>query len=162
MSDSSTEPFEFRNPAVKPLWKRLIAFDFGTHKMGVATGQVITRTAEPLSPLKARAGQPDWQLVSTLFKQWQPDAIVVGMPLNMDGSLQEVSLQAQKFANRIHGRYGLPVLLQDERLTTVDARSEIFQREGFKGMQRRSIDSLAACLILEAWFGQNIVQEERL
>lgn len=155
MSEGSTDPFKYNNPAVKSHWKRLIAFDFGTQKMGVATGQMITRTAEPLSPLKANAGIPDWQLVSALFKEWQPDAIVVGMPLNMDGSMQEVSVKAQKFANRIHGRYGLPVLLQDERLTTVDARSEIFEREGYKGIQQRSIDSLAACLILEAWFQQH-------
>ncbi len=144
------------NPLLKKSWQRFIAIDFGTTKMGVATGQLITQTAQPLAPLKAQSGKPDWAIVSSLFSQWQPDAIVVGMPLNMDGSLQALSLKAKKFANRIHGRFGLPVLLQDERLTTVDARAEIFHREGFKGIQQRSIDSLAACLILESWFQQNV------
>ncbi len=156
MPEDQAVPFPFENPVVKPHWKRLMAFDFGTHRIGVATGQVITCTAEPLLPLKARTGQPDWSAVRALFTQWQPDAIVVGMPLNMDGSLQEISLKAKKFAQGVHGRFGLPVLLQDERLTTVAARAEVFDREGYQGLHQRSIDSLAACLILESWFQQTI------
>ena len=136
-------------------WKKLMAFDFGTTKIGIATGQTLTQTAEPLAPLVAVAGQPDWALLEKLIKEWRPQALIVGLPLNMDGSTQAVTQQAQKFARRLQGRFGLPVVEHDERLTTVDARSEIFNREGFKGIKSRSIDSLAACLILESWLQQH-------
>ncbi len=132
-----------------------MAFDFGTTKIGLATGQTITQTAQPLEPISAKFGQPDWKHLGSIIEQWKPQALVVGLPLNMDGSNQEVTLTAKKFARRLEGRFGLPVVLQDERLTTVDARSEIFQREGFKGIKSRSIDSLAACLILESWLQQH-------
>ncbi len=136
-------------------WQKLMAFDFGTTKIGIATGQTITQTAQPLEPMAANSGQPNWDKLGELIQQWQPQALVVGLPLNMDGSEQEVTLQAKKFANRLHGRFGLPVVEHDERLTTVDARSEIFAKEGIKGIRSRSIDSLAACLILESWLQQN-------
>ncbi len=136
-------------------WQKLMAFDFGTTKIGVATGQTLTQTAQPLPPLAAISGQPDWKVLEKLIKEWRPQALVVGLPLNMDGSEQEVTLQAKKFAGRLQGRFGLPVIEHDERLTTVDARSEIFEREGLKGIKSRSIDSLAACLILESWLQQN-------
>lgn len=146
-------------PAINPIdheqWQKFIAFDFGTTKIGVASGQKITATATPLAPLKAQTGQPDWQLMEKLLADWNPDALVVGRPLNMDGTVQELTRLAEKFAARLHGRFGLPVLMQDERLTTVDARSEIFSREGYRGIKNRSIDSLAACLILESWFNNN-------
>jgi len=136
-------------------WHKLMGFDFGTTKIGIATGQTITHTAQPLDPIAAVSGQPNWETLESIIKQWKPQALIVGLPLNMDGSEQQVTQQAKKFANRLHGRFGLPVELQDERLTTVDARSEIFEREGKKGIESRSIDSLAACLILESWLQQN-------
>jgi putative Holliday junction resolvase len=136
-------------------WHKLMGFDFGTTKRGIATGQTITQTAQPLKPIAAKSGQPNWETLAELIKQWKPEALIVGLPLNMDGTEQQVTQQAKKFANRLQGRFGLPVELQDERLTTVDARSEIFAREGKKGIDSRSIDSLAACLILENWLEQN-------
>jgi len=136
-------------------WHKLMGFDFGTTKIGIATGQTITQTAQPLEPIAAKSGQPNWDSLAELIAQWKPQALIVGLPLNMDGTEQQVTQQAKKFANRLHGRFGLPVKLQDERLTTVDARSEIFEREGKKGIDSRSIDSLAACLILESWLEQN-------
>jgi len=148
MTDSATA----KNPKD---WKKLMAFDFGTNKIGIATGQTITQTAQPLDPIAADSGQPNWDKLNAIIQQWKPEALVVGLPLNMDGSEQPVTLAAKKFARRLHGRFGLPVVEQDERLTTVDARAEIFQREGIKGIQSRSIDSLAACLILESWLQQN-------
>jgi len=140
-----------KDPINNEQWQQFLAFDFGTTKMGLASGQKITATATPLPPIKAQHGKPDWEQLTLLISKWKPDALIVGRPLNMDGSEQEVTLLAEKFAARLHGRYGLPVFLQDERLTTVDARSEIFAREGYQGIQKRSIDSLAACLILESW-----------
>lgn len=85
----------------------VIAFDFGTKSIGVAVGQTITGTARPLAALKAREGIPDWELIAAVFREWQPDYVVVGLPLNMDGTPQLVTNQAKKFANRLHGRFGI-------------------------------------------------------
>lgn len=131
---------------------QIIAFDFGTQNIGVAVGQTITGTASPLAALKAKDGQPDWQIVEKLFKEWQPSALVVGLPLNMDGSEQPLTEMARKFANRLHGRFGLTVHLQDERLTTVAAKEELFDRGGYRQLSKDKIDSAAAQLILEDYF----------
>src|SRR5690554_4382759 len=108
---------------------QVIGFDFGTHSIGVAIGQTLTGTASPLSALKAKDGQPNWELVSKLFAEWQPDIVVVGLPLNMDGTEQPLTDLARKFANRIHGRFGIHVVLQDERLTTAAAKEDLFSHD---------------------------------
>ena len=82
----------------------LLAFDFGTKSIGVAVGQRITGTARPLPAIKAQDGTPDWNIIERLLKEWQPDEIIVGLPLNMDGTEQPLTARARKFANRIHGR----------------------------------------------------------
>ena len=130
----------------------LIAFDFGLKSIGCAVGQSITCTAQALPAFKAQDGIPNWLLIEKCLKEWQPDKLVVGLPLNMDGSEQELTRLARKFANRLHGRFGYPVELQDERLTTTEAKAEIFARGGFKALEKGKIDSISACLILESWF----------
>lgn len=101
--------------------KTLLAFDYGTRNIGVASGQTLTCSATEQSPLKARDGVPDWQQVEKLLQEWQPDLVLVGLPLNMDGSESELSARARKFANRLHGRFGVKVELVDERLTSFAA-----------------------------------------
>lgn len=133
---------------------QLLGFDFGTHNIGVAVGQTVTGTASPLPALKAKDGQPDWQKVEKMIAEWQPKVLVVGLPLNMDGSEQPLTDQARKFANRLHGRFGLPVELQDERLTTVAAKEELFARGGYRELSKDKIDSAAAQLILEDYLAQ--------
>ena len=129
----------------------VLGFDFGTRNIGVASGQVITRTATALPSLKARDGIPDWQQIEVLIKEWRPDAIVVGIPLNMDGSESDMSRRARKFGNRIHGRWGLPFYPADERLTSFEAK-EWAGRLGHKGHYGSSpVDAMAAQIILEAW-----------
>ncbi len=131
---------------------QIIAFDFGLARIGVAVGQSITQTANPLDTLKAKDGKPDWVLVEKLFNQWQPAKVVVGEPLNMDGTDQDITLRARKFANQIHGRFGLQVELIDERLTSASAREELFEFGGYQKLKKSQIDSIAAALILESWF----------
>ena len=75
----------------------------------------------------------------------------------MDGTEQPLTLRAKKFANRLHGRFNLPVELQDERLTTTEARSEIFERGGYRALNKSKVDGISACLILESWF-ENYVE----
>jgi len=130
----------------------LLAFDFGTKSIGVAIGQRITGTARPLTAIKANDGTPDWTQFEKLLKEWQPELVVVGLPLNMDGTNQPLTDRARKFANRLHGRFGVKVELQDERLSTVEARAGLFERGGFRALNKGSIDSASAMIILESYF----------
>ncbi|QLB42933.1 Holliday junction resolvase RuvX [Mannheimia pernigra] len=130
----------------------LIAFDFGTNSIGCAVGQNITGTAQSLGAFKAQDGIPKWEEIGKLLQEWKPDRLVVGLPLNMDGTEQPLTQRARKFANRLNGRFNLPVELQDERLTTVEAKAEIFSRGGYKALKKGKVDSISACLILESWF----------
>ncbi|WP_041639477.1 Holliday junction resolvase RuvX [[Mannheimia] succiniciproducens] len=129
-----------------------LAFDFGTKSIGCAVGQSITGTAQALPAFKAQNGIPNWDSIEKCLKEWKPDILVVGLPLNMDGTEQEFTSRARKFANRLHGRFGVKVELQDERLTTTEARTEIFQRGGYKALNKSKVDGISAALILESWF----------
>ncbi|EOS95903.1 Holliday junction resolvase RuvX [Erwinia tracheiphila] len=130
----------------------LLAFDFGTKSIGIAVGQQLTGTARPLAAIKAQDGTPDWNKIGALLKEWQPCRVVVGLPLNMDGTEQQLTARARKFANRLHGRFGVQVDLHDERLSTVEARADLFSRGGFRALNKGSVDSLSAVIILESWF----------
>ena len=139
----------------KPL-RLLLGFDYGTKQIGVAVGQAITGQARELCVLKAQNGVPDWQKVEALIKEWQPDAIVVGLPLNMDGTKSEMSERAEKFARRLNGRFNLPVHTHDERLTTFEAKGQRLAQGQRGGYRERPVDSLAAALLLEGWLEQNL------
>ncbi|MEH2922534.1 Holliday junction resolvase RuvX [Samsonia erythrinae] len=132
--------------------RTILAFDFGTKSIGVAIGQEITRTARPLTSIKAQEGIPDWQNVEKLLSEWQPALAVVGLPLNMDGTEQPLTARARKFANRLHGRFGIPIALHDERLSTVEARADLFERGGFRALDKGRVDAASAVIILESWF----------
>ncbi len=130
---------------------RVLLFDYGTKSIGVALGQGITQTASELPPLKAQDGSPRWDEVQQLLRTWQPQQLLVGLPLNMDGSESELCLRVRKFAGRLQGRFGLPVQLVDERLSTFEAKEEARAR-GHKGNYAQApVDSIAARLILESW-----------
>lgn len=130
-------------------FETLLAFDYGLKKIGVAVGQALTQSANPLTQLKAKAGTPNWQQVQTLIDEWQPNALVVGHPLNMDGSEQWITKEAEAFAKELHQRVGLPVLLVDERLTSVEARQQVHELEHSKRKAYQPIDDYSAAIILE-------------
>ncbi|AIQ99945.1 Holliday junction resolvase RuvX [Pluralibacter gergoviae] len=132
----------------------LVAFDFGTKSIGAAVGQRITGTARPLAALKANDGNPDWSLIERLLREWQPEAVIVGLPLNMDGTEQPLTARARKFANKIHGRFGVKIILHDERLSTVEARAGLFEHGGYRALNKGRIDSASAVVILESFFEQ--------
>ena len=114
-------------------------------------GNTVLGTTQPLAILAAREGVPDWGAVTALIEEWQPDSLVVGDPLNMDGSESELSRRARKFAKRLHGRFGLPVELADERLSSFEAKQAGRER-GHKGdYKSRPVDSEAAEIILRSW-----------
>lgn len=134
--------------------RTILAFDFGTQNIGVAVGQEVSGTAQELAPLKARDGIPNWEQIGQLIAEWQPALLVVGLPLNMDGSDSEFAQRARKFGNRLHGRFALTVEMMDERLSTFSAKGEAMAR-GHSGNYRQApVDSIAARLILESWFNQ--------
>lgn len=136
--------------------KILMAFDFGMKRIGVAIGQTITQSARPLDTIHAKAGIPHWQAIAKLIKKWSPDAFVVGIPLNMDGTEQVISQHAREFARALQAQFHLPVHEIDERLTTKDARERLFMTGGFKALQDGQVDRLAAQLILQNWFAENL------
>jgi putative holliday junction resolvase len=131
--------------------RSVLAFDFGLVQIGVAVGNTLLRSTQPLAILRAREGIPDWQALEQLVRDWQPDLLLVGDPLNMDGSDSELCERARKFARRLHGRLGLPVTMVDERLTSFEAK-QVSREQGHKGnYKRRPIDSQAAELVLQSW-----------
>jgi putative holliday junction resolvase len=132
----------------------VIAFDYGTRFIGVAVGQSITGTASPLPAVPAKDGVPEWRRIEALLAEWRPQRLVVGLPLNMDGTASDMSQRAEKFGKRLHGRFGLPVEMWDERLSSFEARGEMLARDrGKRNFREQGVDSLSARLILEAWFG---------
>lgn len=128
---------------------RLLAFDYGLRRIGVAVAQQLTGTSSPLRILAARDGQPDWDEVERLLAEWRPDLIVVGNPLNMDGSESEMSGRARKFARRLHGRYGLRVEMMDERLSSFVQRHP--DERGRTQERWQTVDACAAATIGEDW-----------
>ena len=122
--------------------RTLLGFDFGTKSIGIAVGQELTGTARPLVAFKANDGIPDWALIEAQIKEWQPDLVVVGKPLNMDGTEQEITKRAVKFANRLTGRFNVKTEMHDERLTTKDARARLFEEGGFKALEKGAIDKI--------------------
>lgn len=126
----------------------VLGFDFGTKYIGVAIGQTITNTASPAGTLRAQDGIPDWQEIDDLINAWKPEQLVVGLPLNMDGSEQVVTHQAKKFANRLSHRYKLNVALVDERLSTWEAK----QSQILKSFDQVNAD--AAVVITEQYLNQ--------
>ena len=133
---------------------KVLGFDFGMKRIGVASGQVITKTATPVAALPAKDGIPDWDAIQQLINQWQPDRLIVGLPLNMDGTEQTLTHCAKKFGHRLQQRYRLPVEFVDERLSSRAAKWEIVDIPGKKKDLKR-IDTYAACLIVETWLNRN-------
>lgn len=134
--------------------RTILCFDYGTKSIGVAIGSELTGSATLLAALKAKDGIPDWQQIERLIQEWQPQLLLVGLPLNMDGSEQEFTARTRKFANRLHGRFGLPIAYHDERLSTADARSRLFAEGGYRNLSKDKVDSLSAQIIFEGWYEQ--------
>jgi putative Holliday junction resolvase len=128
----------------------VLAFDYGTRRIGVALGETLTGGARPLATVAVRERRPDWGAIGRLIAAWRPGRLVVGLPLGLDGGEQAMSLGARRFGRQLEGRYGLPVDLVDERLTTRAARARL----GETGRGRDPVDPVAAQLILEGWLAE--------
>ena len=124
--------------------EQLLRFDFGLSSIGVATGQSKLGIATPLPELKAKDGKPDWSAIAKLISDWQPIKILVGLPLNMDGSESALSQKARKFGNRINGRFQLEIEMVDERLTSHSAKEEMADIGHRGNYKNKPVDSIAA------------------
>ena len=132
--------------------KVYMCFDFGVKRFGLAIGNDLLQTAKELQPIMAKDGIPNWQVIDALEAEWSPQAFVVGLPLNMDGSESAMSLRAKKFGKRLKGRFNKPVHMMDERLSSYEAKSQVRSERGATNFGTYSVDGAAACLILESWF----------
>ncbi|MGH8182779.1 MAG: Holliday junction resolvase RuvX [Rhodanobacteraceae bacterium] len=141
----------------------VLGFDYGTRWIGVASGNRISQSARPLAALAAQAGQPDWARVDILLAEWRPEALIVGLPLALDGSEQKTSQAARAFADALGKYSGLPVHLVDERHSSQEAARR-FAAQRAAGSARRkdaaNIDSLAATVILESWLTETHAESE--
>jgi putative Holliday junction resolvase len=130
----------------------VLAFDFGEKRIGVAVGDLTLRIAHPLSTIHAEDNATRFTEIGNLVAEWHPARFVVGLPTHIDGTEHELTRLARRFAQRLQGRYSLPVSLVDERLTSRAA--EIRLRES--GVSPRKfkdvLDSASACEILQSWF----------
>ncbi|MEJ2609089.1 MAG: Holliday junction resolvase RuvX [Candidatus Thiodiazotropha sp.] len=135
----------------KPRIRTLLGFDYGTRKIGVAVGQVLTGTATPLETLQLVNHKPDWQRIGQLIDEWQPDALVVGLPLDVDDSETDATQPALRFSRQLEGRFRLMVHMADERFTSFEARDRL----GHRAKRLEDYDAVAAKLILETWLNLN-------
>lgn len=122
----------------------LLAFDFGLKKIGVAIGNTLTRQARPLNVLRPVTREQRFRAIGEVLGQWQPDRVVVGLPLTTEGGEQYASLRCRRFANQLHGRYGVKVELVDERGTSMEAQALLGTNA--------DDDAVAAALILQRYF----------
>ena len=136
-------------PKVSKGQRTLLGFDFGTKRIGIAIAQEVTGTANPLTTVTAIKHKPDWDSISKIIKEWQPDLFVVGLPLHMDGTEQPMTQAARRFSNQLNGRYQIPVALMDERLSSNEAESILNERAS--SHSKAQIDMISAQLILQSW-----------
>ena len=131
----------------------ILAIDFGLTNIGVAVGQKITNTASELTTLKAKNGHPNWTEVRELVKTYSPSVLLVGYPLNMDGSESEMSKRVQKFKARLEQETKTSTKLIDERLSTREAKT-LSENRGLRN-SRLKIHETSACLIAQTWLNEN-------
>jgi putative Holliday junction resolvase len=131
-----------------------LGFDVGSRIIGVAVGNTITTSARALTTAQVRDGNIEWNVIDALHKSWLPDTLVVGLPLTLDGAEQPASRGARRFAAQLRERYGVPVVLVDERHSSQEAARR-FAHARSAGLKRRrhadGIDAEAAAVILEHW-----------
>jgi putative Holliday junction resolvase len=130
----------------------IIAFDFGTQKMGMAVGSSLIESATPLALFPMKGGIPNWDELLKIVKQHQPNLFLVGLPLNMDDSESELSTRARKFARRIRHQTNIETLMVDERLATREARDELEHYQAQGRAKKLAADSIAAALFIESWY----------
>jgi putative Holliday junction resolvase len=122
----------------------VMAFDFGTRRIGVAVGNTLTKAGQPLKIIEEPSESERFRTIQILIKEWQPDQLVVGLPCHPDGTEHEMSAKARRFGNQLHGRFQLPVKWVDERYSSAVLEGNLDMRD--------NLDAQSAALILEQYF----------
>ena len=136
----------------------ILAFDFGERRIGVATGETLLASAHPLTVIDAASNDDRFAAIARLIAEWQPERLVVGLPVHADGTPHEMTRLATKFGERLARRFALPVSFADERLTSRDAESRLRETGRDTRAARPLLDAVAAQLILQTWFESPHVQ----
>lgn len=130
----------------------VMAFDFGEKRIGVATGETMLKVAYPLTTINAEENEVKFSQIAQLIQEWRPALIVVGLPMHMDGESHLLTQLSKKFAQRLEGRFNLPVVMVDERLSSVEAAQNL-SAAGIKGIKQKAmLDAVAAQSILQSYF----------
>ncbi len=137
--------------------ERIIGFDFGLKRIGVALGNRLTLSTQSLTTLAAKEGKPDWNQLKALVEEWDPEKMIVGVP-QFDDNAHPTGQLALRFARQLEGRYGIPVETIDEYLSSVEAASRV-KRDPSKKTQKMGLDAEAAQIILQTWLAQQMQQE---
>ncbi|EEG07009.1 Holliday junction resolvase RuvX [Pseudogulbenkiania ferrooxidans] len=131
-----------------------LAFDFGERRIGVAMGETLLGIAHPLTTIDTEITEQRFAAIGKLIEEWRPAQLVVGLPVHADGTEHDLTRLSRRFANRLKGRFGLPVWLVDERHTSLIAES-LLNEAGVRGRkQKPALDQVAAQAILQTWFEQ--------
>ena len=138
----------------------VLAFDFGIKRIGVAVGEWPLAQAHPLTTIRSEVNRDRFSAIAELIAEWQPVSLVVGMPLALDGAAHEMSARSRRFANQLHGRFGLPVEFAEERLTSVEAEEKLRESGHSAKSARPHLDAVAAQIILQCHF-ERISDESR-
>lgn len=145
-------------PANNQRSRTVLGFDFGTYKIGIAVGQEVTGTANALTTITAVQQKPDWDKISQIINQWQPALLIVGLPLDEDGSNQKMTRRARRFGNQLQGRYNIITVWIDERFSSLAAKSLIIEQiENNPQLGKKNTkntlaeDAIAAQLIVQSW-----------
>ena len=134
------------------LTSTVLCFDFGEQRIGIAVGEHLLAIANPLTTIDNESNEIRFEVISKLVKEWQPKLLIVGLPLSIDGAETSVTQLCKKFARRLNGRFNIPVMMIDERYSSVEA-SDILNQSGIKGLaQKVMLDQVAAQTILQSYF----------
>ena len=139
----------------------MLAFDFGTRRIGVAVGNTLLRVARPLTTIVAEANAARFAAVAALIGEWQPELLVVGHPVHADGAEHALTARAERFARQLEGRFSLQVERVDERYTSVGAEDALAAAGVRAGARKAARDEVAAQLILQSWFDAPPADEAR-
>lgn len=130
----------------------VLAFDFGEKRIGLAVGETILKAAHPLTTIESETNDARFNAIAAIIQEWRPSLLIVGLPTYMDGSEHLLTNLAKKFAQRLEGRFNLPVMMMDERLSSAEAAQNL-SAAGVKGSKQKSlIDAVAAQTILQSYF----------
>ena len=129
----------------------VLGFDYGKKRIGIATGQTITRTATPFITLAQVDGNPDWSAIGDVINEWKPQSLIIGMPYHIDGSENKMTAAARQFAYELEKRFKLPVIEINEALSSNEAEEMLKKEMKINQQNKHEIDRMAAAVIVQRW-----------